>query len=29
VQWKAGQPAPMLEPLGSDNPDTDVGHRVP
>jgi hypothetical protein len=29
AQWKAGQPAPMLEPLGTDNPDPEVGRRVP
>jgi hypothetical protein len=29
AQWKAGQPAPMLEPLGTDNPDPEVGRRMP
>ena len=29
VQWMPGQPAPMLEPLGPDNPDPEVGRRVP
>ena len=27
--WEAGQPAPMLEPPGTDNPDPDLGRRVP
>jgi hypothetical protein len=29
VQWTPGQPAPMLEPLGPDNPDPSPGLRVP
>jgi hypothetical protein len=27
--WVAGQPAPMLEPLGTDDPDPTPGRRVP
>jgi hypothetical protein len=29
AQWTAGQPAPMLEPLGSDNPDASPALRIP
>jgi hypothetical protein len=29
VQWTAGQPAPMLEPPGPDNPDPSPALRVP
>jgi hypothetical protein len=29
TSWAAGQPAPMLEPLGPDNPDPNPGLRVP
>jgi hypothetical protein len=27
--WVPGQPAPMLEPLGTENPDPEAGRRVP
>jgi hypothetical protein len=27
--WMPGQPAPMLEPLGTENPDPNPGLRVP
>ena len=27
--WLPGQPAPMLEPLGTENPDPEPGRRVP
>jgi hypothetical protein len=27
--WTPGQPAPMLEPLGTENPDPNPGLRVP
>jgi hypothetical protein len=27
--WGPGQPAPMLEPLGTENPDPEPGRRVP
>ena len=27
--WEAGQPAPMLEPPGADDPDPELGRRVP
>jgi hypothetical protein len=29
VKWVPGQPAPMLEPLGTENPDPEPGRRVP
>jgi hypothetical protein len=29
TKWAAGQPAPMLEPLGTENPDPEPGRRVP
>jgi hypothetical protein len=29
TSWAAGQPAPMLEPLGPDNPDPNPGLRMP
>ena len=29
VEWVPGLPAPMLEPLGTENPDPDPGRRVP
>jgi hypothetical protein len=29
VQWTPGQPAPMLEPLGPDNPDASPALRIP
>lgn len=29
ITWTPGQPAPMLEPLGADTPDPELGHRVP
>ena len=27
--WEAGQPAPMLEPVGTEDPEPDLGRRVP
>jgi hypothetical protein len=29
TSWSPGQPAPMLDPLGADNPDPELGKRVP
>lgn len=29
TQWTAGQPAPMLEPLGPDNPEGSPALRIP